>query len=690
MAEHATLETFFVLVLAALVVALWLRNRALVQANRRLEAERGNRAAAESALQQSRESLARAQAIAHMGNWDWDLESGDFTWSEEVYRIFGRSSLDSPPSLKAYLETFPPGEGEGFRLALEKARNHPDQPLRMERRVVRPDGTERTVREVAEVIAASGGRVRRMVGTIYDVTGRVRVELALRESEERFRSLAQSANAALISADDRGLVRFWNTGAERVFGYAEGEILGRSVEAIIPEHTLEAHRQGMERVRNSGDFRLAGRTKVMSGRHKDGGLIPVEISLATWTEGGQRHYSAIIRDITERRRLEREQERALQLRITLAALLETALEPLTLQTQLEVALAIIQTIPWLATPRQGAIFLADPGTGAMTLGAQLGLEEHLNAAGRSGEGLLRLIWGPAVENREIVFVDTGMERRGGLPRHGRYCVPILFHDHLLGALILFRGGREEDRNPREEIGVLHTVGHTLAGVIQRRRVEAELEQSALRLRETRLEIIHRLGRASEFRDNETGNHIVRMSHYAARLGQALGMSAEQCELILHAAPMHDVGKIGIPDTILRKPGRLTAEEYETMKRHTEIGAKMLFGNADEPLRTAHIMALTHHERWDGGGYPLGLQGEEIPLVGRICAIADVFDALTSPRPYKSGWTPEAALAEIVRLSGSHFDPHLVHLFKNIFPDILAIRSTYADSTEDEEPDNGSG
>lgn len=207
-------------------------------------------------------------------------------------------------------------------------------------------------------------------------------------------------------------------------------------------------------------------------------------------------------------------------------------------------------------------------------------------------------------------------------------------------------------------------------------LEAKVRERTQELQETRLEIIRRLGRAVEYRDNATGLHVIRMSYYAASLARAAGMPAEECELLFHASPMHDIGKIGIPDRILLKPGRLDADEWAVMRTHTTIGAEMLSGHASELMQMAYLTALTHHEKWDGTGYPQGLQGEAIPLVGRITAISDVFDALTSTRPYKHAWSVEDAVAEIDRRRGTHFDPDLVERFCELLPDLLKIKQQY--------------
>jgi response regulator RpfG family c-di-GMP phosphodiesterase len=214
----------------------------------------------------------------------------------------------------------------------------------------------------------------------------------------------------------------------------------------------------------------------------------------------------------------------------------------------------------------------------------------------------------------------------------------------------------------------------LAETVERRRVARsnELLEQAVRertaeLSDTQLEVIRRLGAAVESRDQETGDHIARMSALSHKLALAIGMDAREADLLGHASAMHDIGKIGIPDRILHKPGRLDEEEWVKMKTHTTIGAHILEGSRAPLIQMAETVALTHHERWDGSGYPHGLAGEEIPLAGRIAAICDVFDALVSERPYKGPWPLADALEEIERLSGSHFDPALVEKFLEIVP-----------------------
>ena len=233
-----------------------------------------------------------------------------------------------------------------------------------------------------------------------------------------------------------------------------------------------------------------------------------------------------------------------------------------------------------------------------------------------------------------------------------------------------------------ELGAVDYISKPFNPHIVQARVRTHLSLvQASEVLQTRLQIVQCLGAAAEFKDNETGLHVIRMSHYARTLALAVGYSNCAADDLLHAAPMHDVGKIGIPDAILQKPGKLTADEWNIMRQHTVIGARIIGEHPSGLLRMASVIALNHHEKWDGSGYPHGLGGEDIPHVARIVALADVFDALTSVRPYKRAWTVDEALVLIREESGRHFDPELVTAFLDCMPDVLRIRDQWADTEE---------
>ncbi len=207
-----------------------------------------------------------------------------------------------------------------------------------------------------------------------------------------------------------------------------------------------------------------------------------------------------------------------------------------------------------------------------------------------------------------------------------------------------------------------------------RQVDVATQQIVSRERETLL----RLGRAGEYRDSDTGNHVLRMAKYSRVIAEELGITQMECEDIEYAAPMHDIGKIGIPDHILLKRGNLSSSEWETMKQHTVFGHNILSNSQSRYIQLGSIIALNHHEKFDGSGYPSGLRGQKIPLEARIVAVADVFDALVTERPYKKAWKVEQALTMLKLESGKHFDPECIKAFFNRLDDILQIRADLKD------------
>jgi putative two-component system response regulator len=196
-------------------------------------------------------------------------------------------------------------------------------------------------------------------------------------------------------------------------------------------------------------------------------------------------------------------------------------------------------------------------------------------------------------------------------------------------------------------------------------LEERVRERTLELEEARIEVLERLAYVVEFRDDDTGEHTRRVGEVSALLAGAMGLPERELELMRRAAPLHDIGKLAIPDAILLKPGRLTSEEFEVMKTHAAVGAGILARGRSEMMLRAEEIALAHHERWDGSGYPRALRGEEIPWTARIVALADFFDALSHDRPYRPAWKPELVIEEIERQSGRHFDPDVVEAFRTV-------------------------
>ena len=209
----------------------------------------------------------------------------------------------------------------------------------------------------------------------------------------------------------------------------------------------------------------------------------------------------------------------------------------------------------------------------------------------------------------------------------------------------------------------------------RKALESMVETQRL-LRDAHIESIHCLVAAAEFKDADTAGHIHRMSHFSGMLAKKNKLSPSEVELIINASPMHDIGKIGTPEEILLKPDKLTKDEFRIIKQHTHYGSQILSNSSSELMQIGKQIALSHHEKWDGSGYPNGLAGDQIPLFGRICAVADVFDALTNKRPYKEAFSNSKALEIMSEANGSHFDPHLLDLFKNSMDEVEEIQEKF--------------
>lgn len=301
---------------------------------------------------------------------------------------------------------------------------------------------------------------------------------------------------------------------------------------------------------------------------------------------------------------------------------------------------------------------------------------------------------------DIILLDIRMDgmdgfevmRRLGEKHLKEQFLPILVltaqHDEETRVGALGGGARDFITKPFDLMEILARINNLLQIRFlnreitdQNRLLEQRVQERIQELEKTRMEVLARLGRASEYRDNETGMHVQRIGKFAETLARKIGLADQECRLIAQASPLHDIGKIGIPDHILLKPGALDEDEWEIMKRHCGIGAEILGGSNSELLNTAETIALNHHEQWEGGGYPNGLKGEEIPLEARIVTICDVFDALTSHRPHKKPWNAEKALRQIEEQGVEWFDPHLFRHFKECLPRLKEIIDKYSDSGE---------
>lgn len=291
---------------------------------------------------------------------------------------------------------------------------------------------------------------------------------------------------------------------------------------------------------------------------------------------------------------------------------------------------------------------------------------------RTGKEALALL---EIEPIDLILLDIMISDMTGFD----VCEQIKKRNEWKAIPIIFVTALREtgDEEKGFELGGVDYIVKPIIPAIVKARIKTHLSLVKMdMLRETQVDLIQRLGRAAEYKDNETGMHVQRMSHYTKILALAAGMSSEQADDLRLAATMHDLGKIGIPDHILLKPNKLLPDELLLMRKHAEIGASILSNPRSPIVALAYVVAISHHERWDGTGYPKGLVGEEIPIEGRIAAIADVFDALTSERPYKKAWPIEKAIAYLQKEAGQQFDPQLVPLFLDELPNILKIKEKF--------------
>ncbi|MEL0166619.1 MAG: HD domain-containing phosphohydrolase [Pseudomonadaceae bacterium] len=301
-------------------------------------------------------------------------------------------------------------------------------------------------------------------------------------------------------------------------------------------------------------------------------------------------------------------------------------------------------------------------------------EDYRLLFARDGQRALELA---ATERPQLILLDVMMP---GMTGH-EVCAQLKSDPQTSEIPVIFVTAlsNTEDEMRGFELGAVDYITKPVSAPIVKARVRTHLSLvRAEVLRQTRLNIVQALGMAAEYKDNETGLHVIRMSHFSRIIALEAGFSPEEAEELLHAAPMHDVGKIGIPDAILQKPGKLDETEWQVMQQHPEIGARIIGEHDASMLQMARRIALGHHEKWDGSGYPEGLAGTDIPIEARIVAIADVFDALTSVRPYKKAWSVEDAVALIREQSGKHFDPDLVDCFLRRLDEIQRVRERWAE------------
>ena len=432
-------------------------------------------------------------------------------------------------------------------------------------------------------------------------------------------ALSESASDAVIAATLTGVVTGWSEGAERLFGYSRAEIVGKSLLLLSPRDRADEAAALHDAVR-AGNRAEAETQRVA----KDGHLLWVRISVAPILDddGEVAGGIGIYRDLSEQRATE-EALRASERRYH----------------------SVVEALNEGVMMRDASGRVLASNKSAQQL---LGLSAEQIVDSTSFAPLIRADGSPYLAHEYPAAVSI----RTGEPQHG----VIMGVERPDGSVRWLSVNSSPLSNPGEP--------QPYAAVISFTDI-TELRSTLEELQAARLEDLKRLALVSEYRDDDTNQHTERVAHTAGLLASKLGLESELIATMQSAAALHDVGKIGIPDRILLKPGKLTAEEFELIKTHTTIGARILGESRFPILQMASEIALSHHEHWDGRGYPSEMRGRAIPITGRIVAVADAFDAMTHARPYKSAFSVRHAVAEIKRCSGRQFDPQIVEAFMTL-------------------------
>ena len=443
------------------------------------------------------------------------------------------------------------------------------------------------------------------------------------DSEERHRAILQYVANGIVTVSEGGLIESFNRSAQQIFGYSEEEVIGRPLELLIATGHLEAFAGAVLACRS-----LAVQATdplppaVTAGRRKDGSSFAMEMDMSRIEVGERTFLTCCPRDVSGREELAARAHRRAQALRREAERYRVAFDEAPIGSMITGADGRIQRVNQAICRMTGHTPEQLVGTQALELIHPEDREQSAAAAA------------------EMLAGESGTRR----------CEKRYLH----------RSGRVLE--VRLAVTAIHDDEHEIAQLYSQIEDVTDARATTRGLEESQFEMLARLAAAAELRDDATGRHTRRVGELSVSIAEDLGLPGDQVSLLRLAAPLHDIGKIAIPDAVLSKPGKLTADEFEQVKTHTTVGAKMLTGSAHDLLAMAEQIALTHHEHWDGSGYPHGLAGEAIPIAGRIVAVADVFDALTHERPYKTAWSPDDAITEMRTQSGRHFDPQVLEAF----------------------------
>jgi PAS domain S-box-containing protein/putative nucleotidyltransferase with HDIG domain len=534
-----------------------------------------------------------------------------------------------------------------------------------ESEVFRKDGSTIWISESSRTIRDQDGTVLYFQGTAQDVTARKIAEEALRATNEQLMAVVRTAPVSVVVLDRAGLVESWNPASERIFGWIEAEVLGRPL-PYVPEEKQAEHRHLRQRVLDGESF-----TGVeVSRRRKDGSPIHINVYTAPLrdAEGSVTGILGINVDVTERKiseeRLREQMHHMAALRRIDAAISGT----FELRTMLALVLDEIRRV---LDVDSAAVSLVVPGSVSLEVVSARGFHTRQVESAPirlSTEAALKLMLERRPFSTEDLRGAAEIVQRQSLMDAERFVfysgMPLVTKGRIRGVLEVFH------RSPRplDEtwLRLLDALSAQTAIAVENASMFQDLQRSNADLGLAYESTIEGWSRALDLRDKETEGHTLRVTDEALKLARSLGVREDELSHIRRGALLHDIGKIGVPDSILLKPGPLTDAEWAVMRRHPIIAYEML--SPIPYLHPALDIPYCHHEKWNGTGYPRGLRGEQIPLAARIFAVVDVWDALSSERPYRSAWSQDAALKYLRDQSGEHFDPHVAAAFLQLLMD----------------------
>ncbi len=535
--------------------------------------------------------------------------------------------------------------------------------------------TDSEIIQKIEKIASYGYVIKNSGITILDASIKMAFKLfdahrLIRDNDIKQKAMIANITDVVGINDIDGIILYKSPNIEKWFGWKPSELVGTSSWLLV-------HADDRDRVRQelSAGVEEANAVKTVEYRYmcKDGTNRPIELTATNLAHNPAINGILInYHDISERKRAEETLGHVVRLYALLSEINQAIVR---IKEQDE----LLQTICRVAI-QHGHFHLAWIGLVSDTDGKI----SAATASGKTGVDLERILLVSGVEPAERIQTNVDLltrENTGPLAREvlalgcrSSASVPFRRKGRIAGAVFLYSADpaffADDEQILLEEIGDdISFALEAMDSEIERKRAEEAVLAATLNITQREVETLSVLGRASEYKDPETANHIIRVSHTARLIAAALGLDEDQQELIFLASPLHDVGKLGIPDSLLLKPGSLTEKEFERMKTHTSIGFEILKSSRSPFLQVGAEIALTHHEKFAGNGYPNSLKGNEIPLFGRIVAIADAWDAMVSKRPYKEAWTTEKARLILTEEKGKHFDPAVIDSFLQIIPEV---------------------